>query len=227
MTLNLDLQRGLVGHWTMDDADTSGGTLYDRSAYNNHANLNGAETTGVTGQVSEAYSFPGGDSTFSQEATIDISNVTLTGSHTLTAWVYFDSGATGASSNLGNAFFGDHTFSGPTFFADHDNTALRFWDENADGAVNLSTGYTADTWIFVAGVKDGTDVRLYKDGSNVTSDTLPSAAASNSTNLFIGGQDSESSFAGDVDDCRFYTRALSVDEINQVMNMRTQRNTYL
>jgi len=47
MTLELNLQNGLVGHWTLDEKDTSNGTAYDSSAYNNHGSLNGSLTTGT------------------------------------------------------------------------------------------------------------------------------------------------------------------------------------
>lgn len=46
MSLQMSLQKGLVGHWTMNNEDTSGGTLYDSSPYNNHGeNINNVSTS--------------------------------------------------------------------------------------------------------------------------------------------------------------------------------------
>lgn len=35
----VNLQKRLVGHWTLDSSDTSNGTAYDSNPYNNHGNI--------------------------------------------------------------------------------------------------------------------------------------------------------------------------------------------
>lgn len=219
-----NLQKGLVGHWTMDDADTSGGTLFDRSAYDRAASLSGNETTGQSGRVGESYQFPG---TSPQQATIDLSNITWTGSHTLSVWVYYDSDSSGTSSSLGNAVFGDHNFHGPCLFADLESNSQRFWNENADDNINLATNISKGQWLHVVGRKDGANIDLFVDAVNQSTGTLSTSAPSNSTIFYIGGSDDQSSMKGRVDDARLYNRALSSEEIDALYNMRTQRYLYL
>ena len=52
--LELNLQKGLVGHWTFDAETTSNGTTHDKSAYNNHGDIDNP-TSNYFGQNASGY----------------------------------------------------------------------------------------------------------------------------------------------------------------------------
>lgn len=54
MTLELTLQKGLVGHWTMDRSDIDNGVLYDSSANDDNADINNP-TTNAFGPSAKGY----------------------------------------------------------------------------------------------------------------------------------------------------------------------------
>ena len=73
-----------------------------------------------------------------------------------------------------------------------------------------------NTWTHVAGVYNGTTMQVYKNGVSVGSASSGPATASG-VSLSIGGY-TPNVFAGNIDDARIYTRALSTAEIGVLMN---------
>lgn len=85
MTQKMNLQRGLVGHWTFDSVDTEGSiNLSDSSAYDNDCSFVGSPTTGSTGIIGEAYTLDGVD----DEGTITLSpSLTISGAVSVAGWI--------------------------------------------------------------------------------------------------------------------------------------------
>jgi len=92
--------------------------------------------------------------------------------------------------------------------ANRDEVAFRILGEGK----NLTATYgeaTAGEWYHVAGVYDGTAVRLYRNGAEMASkDATTVEMEPNGIEVVIG-----SGYEGDLDDLRVYDRALSADEI--------------
>lgn len=207
------LAKGLAGRWTLDDRETQGGTTRDRSAYGRHGTLNGGVTTGVSGKIGEGFSFDGSD---------DIVNVgnNLPQSSPLTicGWIYIDSnhGSTEA------CVIGNYDGNGLIFRTRPDNTdEIELWFGSSG-----HTGGTVserDQYVHIAATWNGSDVILYKNGSQVatisTTDTITST-----TNDFRlasrGDSDTRNDLLGRLDDVRMYDRVLSSDELSRLYERR-------
>ena len=88
----------------------------------------------------------------------------------------------------------------------------------ASGTANLADG----TFHHLAGVREGTTLRLYVDGVQVGTATTPSLVnATSNNNVVIGGRDNpefDPYFKGIIDEVQFFNRALSAAEINAIFN---------
>jgi len=215
----MNLQRGLVGHWTMDDADTSGGTLYDRSAYDNHGTLNGTISTGSVGQVGESFTFGG----LNSGDWIDIDGLgnPIDGPYTCSVWVYPTALDVDSNNNYRNVLTkGD---SGNIILLE-EYGAISFRPSGGGG--NFTAGsVNTNEWSFVTVVWDGSDRLIYKNGveqGRETSGTSPSI-----TSIAFSDSGSDHQFAGRMDNFYIHERVLSVNEINALYQMRSQRNALI
>lgn len=87
--------------------------------------------------------------------------------------------------------------------------------------VDSSVSYPSDgrTWMHVAGVYDGSRMRLFIDGVEQGSVAGPASVASNSLDLFLGaGEAGFRPMAGGLDEVRLYSRALTAAQIGQLMS---------
>ncbi|MCM3872571.1 MAG: LamG domain-containing protein, partial [Pyrinomonadaceae bacterium] len=89
---------------------------------------------------------------------------------------------------------------------------------SAIGTANLADG----TFHHLAGVREGTTLRLYVDGVQVGTATTPSLVnATSANNVIIGGRDNpdfDPYFKGIIDEVQFLNRALSASEIQAIFN---------
>jgi uncharacterized protein (TIGR03382 family) len=92
----------------------------------------------------------------------------------------------------------------------------RLWVHNGGWVfAEEALAIAADTWVHLAGVYNGTNILLYRDGTQVAS----TAAAGNMTTgvgpIGIGARSSfdQHWFPGNIDDVRIYARALTPEEI--------------
>jgi len=149
----------------------------------------------------------------------DIVNAANFGSFTrttLSVWIYRTGANAGRESivsykeSSGNGFVLCLNEAGGTQYP-------RFWAHNG-GWLNAEEAFTipTNTWTHLAGVFDGTNIRLYRNGTQVAS----TAATGNMTNTQsqntgIGARSSSDQhwFPGNIDDVRIYSRALTVGEI--------------
>ncbi|HEU0274611.1 MAG TPA: LamG domain-containing protein [Candidatus Udaeobacter sp.] len=77
----------------------------------------------------------------------------------------------------------------------------------------------ANTWTHLAGTYDGTTLRFYVNGVQVSSRAQTGAISISTNALQIGGDSIYGQyFSGIIDDVRVYSRALSATEIQHDMN---------
>ncbi len=185
----------------------------------NHGTLqNGAGFT--AGKVGQAFSLDGVDDTVSvgNPAALNFG----TGNFSIQAWVRtsFLGGTFSdfivSKSSVGNdaQFILGYTAGTTGFpsFLMSDGTTI----STASGTANLADG----TFHHLAGVREGTTLRLYVDGVEVGTATTPVLVdATSANNVFIGGRADPSNdpfFNGIIDEVQFFNRALSASEIADI-----------
>ncbi len=105
-----------------------------------------------------------------------------------------------------------------------DNTVGRenrisFYVFNLDGGIGVGSyvqePLESGAWLHIAGVADGTQTRIYKNGVLKDSDTYAGTIAPQrgSAPLRIGTRDCASFFLGSIKEVRIWSRALSDDEL--------------
>jgi hypothetical protein len=104
------------------------------------------------------------------------------------------------------------------FVLDLYNSQCRFYC----GTVNVSTSIplTANTWYHAAATYDGANVRLYINGGLVSSTSYTGNLTPNASPFLIGGdQIGTGHFFGNINDVKFFSRALSQAEITAMQTM--------
>jgi hypothetical protein len=87
------------------------------------------------------------------------------------------------------------------------------------GALFGTGALTTNTWTHLAGTYDGTTLRLYVNGVQVSSRAQTGAIAVSTNPLQIGGDTFYGQyFQGQIDEIRVYNRALSAAQIQSDMN---------
>ncbi len=93
------------------------------------------------------------------------------------------------------------------------NGTIMFW--NGDARTTTSAQYSANTWYNLVVTSDGTTVKMYVNGSQVTLDST-TAQARNFTNVWINGASYAASnfgITGKIDEVAIFNRALDSTEI--------------
>jgi hypothetical protein len=203
----------LVGHWTFDEA--SGPTVFDATANGNDGTINGA--TRVAGHVgSGALSFDG------QNDIVNIPNdaaLNFAGSSsmTVTAWVSAAGAPGGACCGT---IVGQRTPGNWVLRDDRRSAGAEFeilvspgWqgDGAGDGVPRTPLG----EWHHIAAVVDGSQVRIYVDGSMGDSFSYTGPMAGAGTPTDIGGG-SDGFFNGLIDDVQIYDSALADWQVKYV-----------
>ncbi len=198
----------LMGWWKLDEG--TGTTAVDWSGHNNHGEFIG-DPQWVLGQDGGALEFDG-DDYVDTGYTEDLAN------YTITAWVMSPEAPSGAAA------------SGPL----HRENNYQFnWNHGNDvyrGTAAMNVGGTfhaasymplfANTWYHLAATYDGNVLTAYRDGVLITSNPAasgPPETESNSLKLARHAASATQFFTGTVDDARVYNRALTLEEIQQVM----------
>lgn len=216
MTVEFNLQKGLIGHWTMDGKDTSSGILYDRSGYGNHGNISGALSVGSPGIINESYTFSD-----SNNGTVEIgTGIIGVGDVSLSGWFNMTKSDGGDIMN----FQGDIKFIVDAGGRVNGDIAIWVgsWEETG---VSFQTG----VWNHIAVVYDDnvSNIKLYLNNT-LEYEYSDSTEAGTGTGVTIGADDSGSRrFDGRLDSIRVYNRPLSKSEISAMYNMRSQRKQNL
>lgn len=204
-----------VGYWPLD------GSPQDASPYAALATPNGiAPAADRNGQANQAYQFAGNTSSY-----IDTGKVYSLENFTFSLWVYQTVNGTyqtPLSETRDCCGTGYHGFELETSYTSN-NAVLKLW--KADGTSITTQGANTDlnTWDFFAGSFDGTNLRLYKNGQLVsTNSSYTGAVGTPTATLKIGemGVSGAGAFGGSIDDVRLYDHALSATEIKQLYDAR-------
>lgn len=201
-----DIASNLAAYWKLDDGT---GTTPDDSIGTNHASFNGTPAWETTARINGGIYFDSGDYLSVPEATL------LDGStnFSVATWVRFNS-------DDGSNHILVKTHSGApwdSWVLDFSATKkFQFQVRNNAGTLFGPTASTLplvpDTWYHLVGVKEGANVRLYINGVFDNEITNFTGTVYNSdSEMQMGG--SASQWAGNMDDVRFYNRALSADDI--------------
>jgi len=195
---------GLVGAWSFDEA--SGTTTADASGNGNTGTISGA--TRAAGRNGGGLSFDGAGDLVT---VADASSLDLTTGMTLEAWVrpslVSDWRTVMLKEQPGQLVY--------ALYASTDNGrpsghVFTTGDVGLRGPAVLP----ATTWSHLAMTWDGLTLRLYVNGTQVSSSALAGAAATSASPLRIGGNSVWGEwFSGLIDDVRVYNRALTAAQI--------------
>jgi len=217
-----DITTGLVGYWPLD------GDARDASGNDLDGTINGKVTPAPDRQdhADSAMSFTGTADCYISVA--DTPKLQITGEMTLAAWVFLDK----ANANNGR------------IIAKSGGSGARAWSLNveatsggvtnpatfqvaASGTTNLSARDTkplpTDQWVHMAGVyRPGEVMEVYVNGELRGTNTtgIPgSQYSNNSLAVFIGSRNActNCSWMGKIDEARVYSRALSAEEIKELV----------
>jgi predicted outer membrane repeat protein len=194
---------GLVAHYEFEDG--SGTTAVDSTANGNDGTLTGAPAFGA-GVVGDGLDFAidsGGNSilTIADSSTLDFGS----GDFTIAFWAYTPSG--GSTSII----FSDGGSGNGQQLASLSDGRISWALADGTQSSNLSVSTTTDQWQHVTLTRSGTVLQSYIDG--VASSSTPTSVGSvtRDVNMHVGAphQFSPIEYDGQLDDLRFYDRALS------------------
>lgn len=204
-----DLQTGLVAYYPFS------GSADDFSGNGNHGNVTGAiQTDDRFGVSNSAYQLDGADDWIEIP---DSDSLDITGAITITGWVKrsaFGQPTPIVSKGIPGAMNYD-------FIAGSDGRLMfQFWTGFWSRA--FSVGMYADTdWHHLAFTYDNVNVRFYIDGFLDSSTSMSTAMAADSAAVRIGRSiTSLETAAATMDDVCIYSRALSAEEIQQLLSFQ-------
>ncbi len=222
-------EAGLLGYWTFDEGE--GSTAHDTSGNANHGELLNAGW--APGRIGNALSLSGlNDSHVRVPASESLNDVT--DAITVMAWVFPTAPIPSRFITIAQRQVGDVTHPDQFYlgFGPIQGVPRFKWHSSTfDGTTpRESSVYTGDppvnTWFHMAGTYDGEFLRMYVDGVQIgRSRPLAGNIRVDNNNLTIGAEESGPApktivgeFTGLIDELRIYNRALSVEEIERLMN---------
>ena len=204
---------GLVAAYSFDQG--SGTTAPDASGTGNTGTLTNGAAWSSTGKYGGAISFDGvNDSvTVADSASLD-----LTSGMTLEAWVRPSTTGWPYRTVLMKEQTGNLAYA--LYLTDATRPLTTAIIGGGEKVAQSGTALTANTWVHLASTYDGTNLRLYVNGTLVTTTAATGAISVSSGALRIGANLiwTEEAFAGLVDEVRVYNRALLAAEVTSDMN---------
>ncbi|HCO92588.1 MAG TPA: hypothetical protein DIU00_01335, partial [Phycisphaerales bacterium] len=209
----------LLGWWKLDEG--MGDIVLDWSGHDNHGTLTNGPVW-VEGNDGGALQFDGSNDYVNLGTPPELY---IPNNYTYSAWFRVGENINGDSDAQYLLCIGSRS---DLVFGVEDNVgidgdlALHYYD-TAPGFNSLNVGKTvwsAGDWHMVAGTKDSTGHKIYLDGELKNSDTNTRDDNYNTTRMIsIGamGWNNDEYYNGAIDDVRIYNRALTEDEIKQIM----------
>ncbi len=206
---NPNTDPSLTGWWRLDDG--AGDTAADSSSGGHNGTL-------VNGPAWTAGHYGGGLQLDGTDDYVDTGLTTNLATWTIAIWVTSPAAPNGTGSPSGPL----HRENNYQFNWSHSNGGQ--WP----GSVASNVGGTwtpaslgplqGDTWYFLAGTFDGTSLKAYKDGVLITTVAIAGTPSSDTNTMKLGRHAANAQyFGGTVDDARVYDRALTEQEIQEVM----------
>lgn len=206
---------GLIGHWKFDEG--SGTFAADGSGNGNHGTwVNGSAWT--PGKSGSAASLDGVDDYVSVPASssLDAPRTALT----IAMWVYKRADAPEYAALAGRRWGPGYEDSWVLFYNYSGSDEYSFGVRTGSAVYVNGPSSVADrnTWVHLAGVYDGSRIRIYRNGVEVASAAQSGTIALDATPLFLGAGDNGNTGIREyvnaaLDDVRLYSRALSAAEI--------------
>jgi len=202
---------GLVASWHLDEG--SGTTAYDTSGNDyDGALVNGP--TWVDGKFGKALRFGGSD----YVEVPDDESLRITGDISIIAWVkpVIDSDFHAiVSKGYSREYELSEDFRTGTY-----DLAWRHGDESKSYMKNFPNFFVdGEVWYFVAAVREGNELTVYKNGSYFDSDTFTESPGPSTNPVDIGKRPEEAlNFGGIIDEVSLFNRALTQQEIQDLYN---------
>ena len=208
-TWTADLNVDLVSYWKLN----VGSSNQIDSVNSNDGTVDGATYT-ASGKIGGAYNFDGTNDR------INISNDASFNSlsaYSISAWIYRD----GTSDDFIFSKLEDSTEHNKNYEFGIESNKIFLLNGNGGGynkVLGTST-LSSSTWYFVVGVWDGTDIKVYLDGSLDCSPISSTVVSFGTTAIALGTrQTGYAFFDGKIDEVGFWDRALTSTEITQLYN---------
>jgi hypothetical protein len=217
----------LVGWWKLDEG--YGATTVDWSGYGNHGAITNIDQgLGENGSVwfddperGIVLSFNGNDSTGAFVTAGGVPEMTLTNDFTWAFWARqhedqaTDTAIGGNDLMLGNRY--SYTGSDPLEFVKFTPAKFEFYNNDPDYLMTIDyEDIPANVWIHHAGVKKGTTLTYYRNGVESGTSTITKTIQANP--FYMAGEPAGGGrWEGWLSDVRLYDKALTLDEIKQVM----------
>eukprot|EP00300_Choanocystis_sp_HF-7_P004963 c13804_g1_i1.p1 GENE.c13804_g1_i1~~c13804_g1_i1.p1 ORF type:complete len:562 (-),score=114.79 c13804_g1_i1:43-1728(-) len=201
--------RGLVGHWTFDDA-----TGQDTSGKANHATTPPKVGQGVNGAGASAH-FDGSD-----HLEIPHSDHLATSDFCVTMWLYLLADSTGDWRTIIHKGNQDHERT-PTLFLEPATRGLEFFVSTTDAKQPAGERLWSNTfvplhkWTHIAACAEGRNMRLFINGLLDAENTTIGNIVTNEGPMYVGHDPWRpgTGTASFVDELRFYNHVLHTDEI--------------
>ena len=224
--------RGLVGHWKLDETSATT-TAVDSSVNANDGtmdNMDGTTNT-VTGKIDTGLEFNGTDEFIALPDAIPDGHTEIT----FATWFYSSGFSTTGFEDMMVQKKDTGTQSVVHLIHDHTNSWIAFLVRDNGDLNTVSTipdaSYDLDTWNHIAGTYDGSNTRIYLNGVEIDSDPQTGTIFNTDANIGLGnnwrdniypaGLAGGAWFDGRLDDTRVYLRALSAEEIRSLVENYT------
>ena len=216
-----DIDRGLIGHWKLNDLRVSTSTAIDRATFHDGTITEATGATGHRGKTLSAMQFDGTNDIISIGAVSGFPEIPIGGDPvTVSAWVNFDlndteeivfswgSGGTGTEISFGRMHAG--------------GTENALGLHRGGGRLNLSANNVLmkSTWYHIVMTFDGSDFIGFIDGVEQSTATFASDVSGG--NVYLGRRASTGSLFmdGKIQDVRVYNRVLTHGEINKLFRLK-------
>lgn len=227
----MNLQKGLIGYWSLDLSSNDNGVVRDNSAGNYSLNIKGKAGFVNDGRINEGLAFGENDQALTT-GTKEYDLLDLRESFSITAWVKVQSTSRQyiVSKNIDSGFYDQQYLIGTN--GGHLEVVIggESYDAEDGNPFPDSWGSTFDVWKQVAFTWDGEQITTY-GGGEVLATHNHTQNPEFKPNLTIGARSNSSNrtdfgfeFDGQIDEVRIYNRKLTQKEINKIKEIRNNRS---